>query len=184
MAAAANISKSTIGNILEGLKKAGYMVQINKNTRKITNKKELLDKWVLFYHEKLKPSLARGTFRFMPHTQNQWATFSLDKASFWGGEPAANLLTSYLSPEIWTLYSKEGKSDLLKKIKLVPDPKKGNVLLYAPFWNIEHPMFQINYNSIVHPLLVYADLLATTDSRNIETATKIYEKFVSTYIAE
>jgi len=101
---------------------------------------------------------------------------------FWGGEPAADILTNYLSPGEWTIYSNVDKKLLLKKGGLVPDPKDGNVIVYSIFWNpINNFSFNIEDSKIVNPLLVYADLLATNDSRNFETAKKIYEQYLSTH---
>jgi hypothetical protein len=47
--------------------------------------------------------------------------------------------------------------------------------LYTPrekFWRFEAP----EYPDLVPPLLIYADLLATADDRNIETARKLYDE--------
>jgi hypothetical protein len=46
------------------------------------------------------------------------------------------------------------------------------------FWKFENH----GYVDMVHPILVYADLLATGDPRNIETAKIIYEKDIVRYI--
>jgi hypothetical protein len=48
-------------------------------------------------------------------------------------------------------------------------------ILYIPrekFWRFEAP----EYPDLVPPLLIYADLLATADDRNIETARKLYDE--------
>lgn len=48
------------------------------------------------------------------------------------------------------------------------------------FWNFENP----EYPGITHPILVYADLIAAGDPRNIEAAKIIYEKEIVRYIKE
>ncbi len=48
------------------------------------------------------------------------------------------------------------------------------------FWNFEDN----DYPGMTHPILIYADLLATGDPRNIETAKIIYEKDIVRYIKE
>jgi hypothetical protein len=40
------------------------------------------------------------------------------------------------------------------------------------------------HDDLVPPLLIYADLMATGDTRNIETARMIYEKELSKYFRE
>ncbi len=184
MANAANISKSTIGGILTDLKNKNHLIQINEKTRRLDNRSELLERWVQAYNEKLKPSLFRGQFSFLPGKVNKWKKMKLGKETFWGGEPAGDLLTNYLSPGAWTIYSNNSNHELLKQLHLVPDPKEGNVRLYRIFWNGEEAEFVDENLKIVNPLLVYADLVGTSDNRNFETAKRIYEQSLSSYFVE
>ena len=55
----------------------------------------------------------------------------------------------------------------------------GNLILMKKFWN-----FNNEFPGMTHPILTYADLLATGDPRNIETAKIIYEKDIVRYIKE
>lgn len=181
MAEAADISKSTVGSILSDLEERDFLLKINTKKRKLSNKEGLLSEWVKSYNEKLKPTLIRGQFRLLPNKLQKWKQLDLGEAIFWGGEPAADILTNYLSPGEWTIYSNIGKNLLLKNLGLVPDPKNGNVIVYSIFWNpVNNFSFNKQDSKIVNPLLVYADLLATNDSRNFETANKIYEQYLST----
>ncbi|MBE3112412.1 MAG: hypothetical protein IMZ46_18205 [Acidobacteria bacterium] len=41
-----------------------------------------------------------------------------------------------------------------------------------------------NWIETVHPLLIYADLVASGSDRNIETAKIIYEQHISRYLRE
>ena len=137
------------------------------------------------YNEKLKPTLIRGRFRLLPNKLQKWKQLDLGEDIFWGGEPAADILTNYLSPGEWTIYSNVDKKLLLKKVGFVPDPKGGNVIIYSVFWNpINNFSFNIEGSKTVNPLLVYADLLATNDSRNFETAKKIYEQYLLTHFTK
>lgn len=184
MAKTANISKSTIGDILNDLKERQFIIQINHKEKRLNNKRELLERWLQSYNEKLKPSLLRGRFRLLPSRVSEWKSMKLGIDTFWGGEPAADILTDYLSPGEWTIYSKRSKNDLIKKLHLVPDPERGNVSVYNIFWNVEKDHFDNDIRQIVDPLLVYADLLGTNDNRNFETARKIYERELSTHFTE
>jgi len=181
MAEVADISKSTVGSILNDIQERGFLLKINTKKRKLSNKEGLLSEWVNAYNERLKPVLIRGRFRLLPNKLQNWKQLDLREETFWGGEPAADILTNFLSPEEWTIYSNVGKKFLLKKLGLVPDPKNGNVIVYSIFWNPNNNLsFHTAHSKIVNPLLVYADLLATNDSRNFETAKKIYEQYLST----
>jgi hypothetical protein len=54
------------------------------------------------------------------------------------------------------------------------DPN-GNTEILRAFWNL--PLDE-RFPDVVPPLLAYADLMATPDGRNLETARLIYDKFL------
>jgi len=174
------IAKNTgiaIGNIkliLEGLIEEGFALKKNEKELKLTNKKDLIQKWITAYEEKLKRTLHIGNFKFTNTDDfKKWKELNIDKTqTFWGGEAAGNIYTGYLEPEILTLYTTEKKIDLIKNYRLIPDPK-GNVIIFEKFWKYG----QDNAN-VVPPIIAYADLMATGDRRCIETAQKIYEQHI------
>ena len=51
----------------------------------------------------------------------------------------------------------------------------GNVEVLETFWNFEPDP---GYRDLVPPVLTYADLLASSDSRNVEAANLIYERYI------
>jgi hypothetical protein len=83
------------------------------------------------------------------------------------GENAAALLMNYLQPEKFTLYIAGNRLEVMKKLRLVPDPN-GNVEMLEQFWKDKHK--EIDAAGVVPPLLAYADPIAGYDSRNHETA--------------
>jgi hypothetical protein len=174
IATKADIGLGNVNNILNGLKDTGYLIKLNNNQYKLTNKKELLEKWVLSYEERLKPSLEIGTFRFLKQEDfNNWKRLPLkNRKTWWGGEAAGDLYTNYLQPANLMLYTLEAKNELIKNYRLVPDTK-GNVKAYKKFWQYD----EVNEN-VVPPLLAYADLMNTGDNRCTETANQIYEQFL------
>ena len=92
-----------------------------------------------------------------------------------GGEPAAAVLTKYLYPEKITVY---GSPDFKKLVQVVGQPMRdgrGNFELLEPFWNFETEELD-KVHRLCPPLLIYADLLATGDARNIEVANMIREQ--------
>jgi hypothetical protein len=167
-------------NIIKGLKQEGFLLPITKNEYKLNNKRELIDKWTLAYGSNLKPTLKIGTFRFLKAEEfANWKKLPLKKEkTWWGGEPAGDLLTNYLRPAELTLYTTETRNELIKNYRLIPD-EKGIVKVYQKFWNDENDKTnQQNNDSIAPPLLVYADLINTNDARCAETAKKIYEQYL------
>jgi hypothetical protein len=163
-------SLDTVTKVLQSLRQQGFIVQVNEKTMRLTDKKRLFEKWADAYEMRLKPDLLLGKFRFKNmDAQNNWKNIPLSKKSFWGGEPAADLLTNFLKPEIFTIYSTETRSELIKGYHFIPDAK-GNIEIYKPFETMMD-------GHKIAPILVYAELLNTADSRNFEVAQKIKEQY-------
>jgi len=100
--------------------------------------------------------------------------------AYWGGEVPAQFLTDFLKPQIVTIYTPKPPGKLILMNRLKKDPY-GDIEVLRAFWRINTKVLQSN---IVHPLLIYADLLATCDLRNLETARIIYEKKLSKFDRE
>jgi len=99
----------------------------------------------------------------------------------WGGEVAAAKLTQYLAPQIVTIYTTAQQlNQLLLEFRLRKDVA-GDVEILKRFWE---PGKTWQYGDLVHPILVYADLMATGNQRNIETAKIIYEQHIIRLIRE
>ncbi len=174
MAAVTGISFGNINFIMTDLKQQGFLLRKNDGEYQLHRKKELLAKWMDAYEHKLKPSLLVGTFRFINQTEAaKWNQIELNsQKSWWGGEPGGDLLTNYLQPEIFTLYTVEAKSELMKNYRIIPD-SNGYIKVYKKFWNSP----EMNSN-IAPPLLVYVDLINTGDRRCMETGEKIYNELL------
>jgi hypothetical protein len=167
-------TKVGLGNInyvMNGLKEMGFLIKLNDKQYKLRKKNELLQKWVIAYGERLKPTLHMGTFRFLKNEDfNNWKQLPVGHGgTWWGSEPAADLFTNHLQPEELTIYTIETRSELIKRLRLIPD-ENGNVKVYQKFWNYDH-----ENDNVVPPILIYADLINTQESRCIETANKIYD---------
>jgi len=186
----AGVAIGTIGWIFDDLKEAGFMVELNNKKRRLKNKKKLLDRWVEAYLERLRPKQLVG--RFTTDNEHWWKKIDLTAyGAKWGGETAAAAMTDYLRAEKFTLYlPKKGDDKLLRDARFRKD-EFGEIAVYRAFWNEknndnENKKFgewneQIN---LVDPLIVYADLLATADTRNLETAKIIYEKQLAQLVDE
>ena len=178
----ADVALGTVGWVINGLKAGKYLTERGgKKERRITRYKELLDKWVELYPLKLRPKQEMGDFFVQAE---QWQeTVDLHKyGAFWGGEAAAEKYTNYLRPEILTIYLPEENfmqfmfEERLQKVGQWDVNKEPNLKIYKTFWNKKEN--DIVTTDIVHPILAYADLVATADARNIETAGMIYEQYI------
>jgi len=171
-----NVALGTVRWVMDDLNKLGYLLVINPRKRKLIRKKNLLNQWVIEYPIQLRKKLIMGRYR--AEDEKWWKYANLEEVNgFWGGEVAAQLLTDYLKPQIVTIYTHKPPGKLILLNRLKKDPH-GDIEVLRAFWRINDNELHSN---IVHPLLIYADLLATGDLRNLETARIIYEKELSEF---
>jgi len=179
IAAATDVALGTVDWIMRELKELGFLLDMGKRGQRLIQKENLLQRWVTAYPEQLRPKQLIGRYR---GEYGWWEQRKLDplKAQ-WGGEVAAARLTQYLKPEIITIYTTPQQlNQLLIENRLRKDAT-GEVEILERFWKLAE-IWQ--YEDLVHPILVYADLLATGNQRNIETAKMIYEQHIVRLIRE
>ena len=176
----ADVALGTVGWVVRDLKELGYLVDMGHRGRRLARKSELLDRWVTAYPEQLRPKLLIGRLRAAnPNWQEETGDLSLLGAC-WGGEPAAARMTGQLRPQTVTVYTREDADGFILRNKLRKDPQ-GNIEILKTFWDVAT---QKEYGDQAPPLVVYADLLATADPRNIEIAKMIYEQKIHGLIRE
>lgn len=164
-----------ISNVNHGLQKEKFLIKVNRTQKQLNNKQGLLDVWMKAYAITLQPALKIGQFRFVDKNHFiHYRKIKLDENTWWGGEPAADILTDYLRPGELTLYTTNTRTDLMKRYKLIPDAH-GDVYAFHAFWNT----MEQQDKDIVHPLLVYVDLMNTGDNRCYETAQMIWKKHLA-----
>lgn len=174
------VALGTVGWVMTDLTQLGNIVDMSHRGRRLKEKKKLLDRWVTAYSEKLRPKLKIGKYK-APNPDWWQKTGLHNQQAYWGGEVAADQLTHYLKPEIITIYvMKKWVGELTIMNKLRKDPN-GDIEILNTFWNADN---EFNRKEIVNPILVYADLMATNDPRNIETAKIIYEQELAKYFRE
>lgn len=172
----AGTATGTVYNTIQELIEQRYLLGRNFQRYKLINKQDLLERWVTLYPEKLKPKYLVGRYEVNERI------YEIDIQNFdalWGGEEAAARITNYLKPFVYTIYMGEKQGEFILRNRLKKNPN-GNLILMKKFWNFQND----DYPGLTHPILVYADLLATGDPRNIETAKIIYEKDIVRYIRE
>lgn len=177
IAAYTEVGLGNINYVINGLKEMGFIINLNNNEYRLTNKKELIEKWVIAYEERLKPNIKIGTFRFLNDNDfGNWRNIYInEEKTVWGGEPAADIITDHLRPEKLTLYTKETRNELMRNYRLVPE-ENGNVEVYKKFWPENEDRNE--FKKIAPWLIVYADLITTDDKRTRETAQMIYERYI------
>jgi hypothetical protein len=180
IAQTAGVALGTVGWVITDLTQLGHIVDMGNRGRRLKGRRKLLERWVITYPEKLRPKLEIG--RYKATVPDWWQTTPLTQfQAYWGGEVAADKLTNYLKPEIITLYIQEKQAiKLILTNKLRKEPA-GNIELLKTFWDVDNG---VNNNQLVNPILIYADLMATGDPRNIETAEIIYEQELAQHFRE
>lgn len=164
-----DVSRGTVGYVMHDLEDLGF-IEKRKGKRQLRNQADLMDRWATGYTERLRSKLSRGRFQFLPsrkatgwqsHLSNLWATK-------WGGEPGADLLTGNFRPEGLTLYTREDTSTVCRELEAAPDPE-GSIEIRDMFWDAveleAHDDARGSTTKHVPPLLIYADLVASADSR-------------------
>ena len=163
----ADVGLGNIPQIIDGLKATGYLQALNNKTYIWENITTLIDRWIAEYATVLRPKLLKEKYTL----KGNWQDLALKKnISFWGGEPAADILTNHLRPEKFLIYTSENSMELMKNYRLMPN-KNGEIEVLDLFWKQED-------GKTVPPLLVYADLMLEGGKRNKETAEKIYNEYI------
>lgn len=172
IASAAGVSLGSIPGILKDLGARSFLIDMGREGRILRNQPELIRRWSEAYAERLRPKLLTG--RFSSRTSDWWQTVNLEEyQACWGGEIAAAKLTNYLKPELFSIYSPSRLPKLQVKYGFRPEPE-GKIELLHKFWN-----FGADQSEIAPALLIYADLLASGDERNRETAEALYEEYLT-----
>jgi hypothetical protein len=166
----AGVAHGTVGWAMTELPRLGLMAEYRKR-RVLVQYDRLLTQWAEGYARTLRPK--RMLMQYQAGGIDWWK--DLDAVDFQyvlGGEPAGARLTGHLRPERITLYADEINQKFAARYRL-RKADEGNVEILKRFWK-----FPEERPGLAPAPLVYADLLATGETRCIETAKKIYEDIV------
>ena len=167
------ISKTAVGRLMKDLETAGYLIKRSNNERFLVKKAELLKRWIFYYSETFRAKLDPVKYHSTKFEGRWWENINiLEYNAVWGGETGGAFLTKHLKPQTATIYANSALSKLQLKYGLVKD-EKGEIEILQKFWTFGE------IKNVAPPLVVYADLLATADERNIETAQIVYDKYLA-----
>jgi len=179
MAYTSGVALGNIGHFISEMKRDNYILTGTRNGRaflSLDNKTALINKWSDMYRTVLRPKQIVGRFRFSKKDDRQnWHKLISDYPDiYWGGETAGAILTGHLIPEIYTIYTNIDRFELIRNLKIIPD-SNGEIEVLRPFWN-ENIITDIG--ETIPPMLAYAELHSSFDSRNREIAARIKEQYV------
>jgi len=167
----ADVSIGSVSHVMIELENLNYLLKTDEK-RALKNKKGLLEHWIVEFNAVLRPRILRKIMRFLDKNyQNTWRSLNIntDQGSMlWGGEPGAALLTNNLRPEQFTIFTDLELSTVAKELQLTPSDN-GEVEILQKFWS------NGTEGKTAPPLLIYADLINSGFSRNVEIANQILE---------
>lgn len=173
ISAETDVPTPTVGVFMNDLEKAGYLRRHWANERSLVGKNELFKRWVTAFGESFRETLNPVRFNSRKYEGRWWDEVEIaEYDAVWGGETGGARLTNHLRPATATIYSDSRLPRLQAKYGLVRD-ERGNVEILEKFWT------NGQIGDVAPPLVVYADLIATADERNVETAQFIYDRYLA-----
>jgi hypothetical protein len=164
----AGVAHGTVGWVMADLEQRGFVIDL-QGTRRLRNRRRLLDIWVEAYVRGMRPKRLLGRYR--APARDWWRAVRVqDYGLQLGGEPAAAELDDFLRPGVATFYGEMIPGKFIADHQLRTDPD-GDVELRERFWNFD---YEWPWPTLVPPVLIYADLLAHGDARCIEAARRLY----------
>lgn len=176
LATTAKVALGTIGPVIKDLETRKLIATFGATLpkRRLLDPRAMLQEWVTFYPVTLRPKLQPRRFRAQDREGVQQTDLTRFDA-YWGGEVAADRLTHYLKPEMLTVYTRHNPTKLITEFRLRADVN-GDVEILNAFW--EQTLIP-GTTDVVPPILAYADLVTTTNARNLEAARLIYEQHIA-----
>jgi len=170
----AGVALGTVSSDMRDLETRGFLnLKTPRARRKLVDPKRMFEEWVTHYPVTLRPNLNLGRFEADPEQLRR--ADLIRQHAFWGGEPAAEKLTGYLKPARFTIYAREPIAKLIAAGRMRA-AQNGAVEILEKFWRFEPDGAEKQFPDVVPPILAYADLLTTNESRNAEAAQIIYEQ--------
>lgn len=166
----AGVSIDTVGRVYRELVRDKYLVKIDNRSYKILDYDRLFLDWVTVFNKILRPKLKKRSFRSVGHPSVR-SLFELYFDGKIGGELAAEQLSARNIAEKATIYTKGSFVELAKELGLRPDAE-GPITLMEQFWNNAAESSE----RLVGLPLVYADLMADPNPRNLQLAKSIYHE--------
>jgi hypothetical protein len=171
IAMCSSMSLGTVQLVLKELEQAGHL-HTGDDGRRLHRAPRLFDRWVEAYGLDLYPRLSLGHF---DSADDRWWTRADEavraEGALWGGELAAHLVNPHLRPAKATIYAAGLPRKLILDHRLRTADAGGNVEIRQQFWRLPRQPAR----PIVPSTLIYADLIASGDPRQLEAAADLRE---------
>ena len=174
IAATAHVALSTVNLAIDDLLARRLLIADTDGSRRFGDWDRMVEEWANQYPVRLKTKLPSR--RYTSDRKDWWKSSDMSRYdAVFSGEVAAAKLTGHLRPARVTIYaSSVMPKELIIGERLRADPH-GEIEIFQPFWT-GHPEGETNLpNGVAPAVLVYADLLDSGESRNLELARTIRE---------
>ena len=173
----AGVGKSAAAAMLERLVTSGT-VAATTSGRRVLRRDQLIDRFTSAYLDHLRPRWLIGRYRprerDLPVLEAAIAHTLGESGWAFGGAAAGHRLDPHYRGDQTVVHLTEPRPDFARQIHALPDQ-------HGPLAVIRTPMpmaFDGPVKGAVHPLLVYAELLAAGDERAEEAAARLRERYL------
>lgn len=183
LAERAGLSKDRVSVALRLLKEKGWLMQSGKSEYRLTGKRELFDQWLMNYGERLRPKILLGNYKASPTVLKELPDLvrnylQAERYYAIGGELGADLLTNYYRARVTDLFIHPGEMVKISQYLNLLPARDYNFRFFSLFSDdIVSDKEKKGYR-IVHPLLIYAELLYMGGERERETSKMIFDQYL------
>jgi hypothetical protein len=173
---ASGVSKSSVSRCLARLEAKRMLVRGEPGSVR-SQRDELIDQFVHGYVATLRPRLLIGTYRPAenPKVLDKKLAHRLGALKWgWGGDAGAYRLVEHYRSQRTAVHLEADPGDLPKRLKALPS--RDGVLAVL---GIPGPLALGGASELAHPLLIYAELLASGDPRSREQAAMLLPEHVN-----
>jgi hypothetical protein len=185
----AHATKSTVSNQLRRLEAEGILARARGHLR-LVRPRDLFEKFIAGYADVLRPRLFIGRYATPfrePEVLEEKIEMELPAGNagadgrnwWWGGSSAGWRLTKHYRSPVTTLHIDELSPDALRRLRALPSPTGTLELLRIP--NAAAIDGVEGHVDVVHPLLVYAEMMTSSDERTREAAAGLREQHLRAF---
>ena len=176
IAVAAGIGKTAAADQLLRLERQGL---IHRKRGVIVDPRAMLDRWLSAYADVVRPAWLVGRYR--PQARDPEAVERMIEAAWrkrswaYGGAAAAWRMTESYRGDETIIHVDTMLEEALRQLRVVPDRSAGPLTILRTPGTIAYAGTEPR---LVHPLLVYTEMMTSTDPRAREAAADLRERFL------
>jgi hypothetical protein len=177
IATVAGIGKTAVGDQLQRLARQGLITR-TLNRGAIPRRRDLLDRWLSAYPDVVRPAWHQGRYRTRasdPEEIEQLIADAWGKRRWSvGGGAAAWRMNRFYRGAGTLIHVDAAANDELRRLGALPDEQGDLTILRTP----GTAAYAGAQPHLVHPLLVYTELMTSEDPRLREAAEKVRQEFM------